>query len=401
MDANNVEVQSRRIKKARAHMLMDYPFFGYLTMNLRLHPAPLPFKTMMTDGYRLYFDPDGYMKDWSDAQLIAAVAHEVMHCALGDIWRRDERTVMRWNIATDLVINAILKSDGMTLGPKWLYDPQYEGMSAEEVYAKLPEDVGRCSGNHSGDPSDGPPCDGSCRHNGQDTLDDPDMWKGGGSKYQDEEDKEESTGKDAGYWKDRMIEAAQSAKQQGKLPGHIQSMIDELLAPKIDWREQLWDFVTATIPNQYRLIPPNKRYLYSPIYLPSMYGEHVEMVVAIDTSGSTYEWQQQFISEVAAIAAQFDSFVIHYMQCDSYVGLYREITLDDQSDWPMEVTGHGGTSFRPVFEKVKELELDPPILIYLTDLMGSFPDNAPSYPVLWVATEDLEVPFGNKILIKK
>jgi len=71
--------------------------------------------------------------------------------------------------------------------------------------------------------------------------------------------------------------------------------------------------------------------------------------------------------------------------CDASVDRVDE--LDDASDleWLRKNPGKGGggTDFRPVFEEIAEMGLEPDALIYFTDSYGSFPTEAPTYPVLW------------------
>jgi hypothetical protein len=40
------------------------------------------------------------------------------------------------------------------------------------------------------------------------------------------------------------------------------------------------------------------------------------------------------------------------------------------------------------------------VLIYLTDLYGTFPEQPPGYPVIWAAINDQQAPFGTTIQIK-
>ena len=52
--------------------------------------------------------------------------------------------------------------------------------------------------------------------------------------------------------------------------------------------------------------------------------------------------------------------------------------------------GGGGTSFIPVFDRIKELELEHrrvDALLYLTDGMGSYPGQEPEYPVYFAMEE--------------
>jgi predicted metal-dependent peptidase len=62
--------------------------------------------------------------------------------------------------------------------------------------------------------------------------------------------------------------------------------------------------------------------------------------------------------------------------------------------------GGGGTDFRPVFDRIAEEPEPPNALVYLTDLYGSFPDQAPAYPVIWAANNDQTGPFGETVHLK-
>jgi predicted metal-dependent peptidase len=59
--------------------------------------------------------------------------------------------------------------------------------------------------------------------------------------------------------------------------------------------------------------------------------------------------------------------------------------------------GRGGTDFRPVFEYAKKVNANG--VIYLTDMMGTFPETC-SLRTLWVSTEkDQTAPFGKVIYL--
>ncbi|MBU1067600.1 hypothetical protein KKE60_07410, partial [Patescibacteria group bacterium] len=201
-------------------------------------------------------------------------------------------------------------------------------------------------------------------------------------------------------WKQRVAQAANQARMQGKLPGHLATLVEEVLYPTVDWRDLLRDFVQTAAKNDYRLMPPNKRYLWWPMYLPSLKGEHLEIAIAIDTSGSIWnKLLAKFYSEVRGIALEYESWVIHLFLCDAQMHDYRAISSEDEDeDWPKEMKGRGGTSFVPVFEAIEEKGLWPSCLVYLTDLAGIFPQGAPDYPVIWLTTRpEADVPFGDKI----
>lgn len=391
----------RRMSIARAKMLLKTPFWGYLAFHLEMVPKDdLQFGTMATDGNKLFYCPKT-VATWTNEQLVGGIAHELGHCAFGHLWRRETRNPMLWNYATDYSINGMLLKEQFILPEGVLFNAAFNDKGSEEIYSLLLKEQansGEDEGDGSGASGEGGDSNGLPKGNGK-PLDDAKMWEEatqGKAQQQGEDTKNER------YWAEKVAQAASTAKMQGRLPAHLESLISDILSPKLNWKEILQERVVATIKNDFRLVPPNKRYLTmfdtGPLYLPSRQGEHLKIVVVIDTSGSTIPYQQQFVSEIYSIAAQFDSYEIHYMQCDAQVDLYQVLTLEDRDNWPMIVTGGGGTSFIPPFEKVEEENIDPPLLVYLTDLMGSFPDVPPEYPVLWITTEDLDIPFGEKIL---
>ena len=103
----------------------------------------------------------------------------------------------------------------------------------------------------------------------------------------------------------------------------------------------------------------------------------------------------RFSAENAYLCVRKDDYEIQ--QIENFSG---DTPLPPNYQW--ESYGHGGTSFIPPFEYVKEHELHPDILIYLTDGYGDAPEKAPKFPVLWVLTNDGEEPalWGKKIKLR-
>jgi predicted metal-dependent peptidase len=69
---------------------------------------------------------------------------------------------------------------------------------------------------------------------------------------------------------------------------------------------------------------------------------------------------------------------------------------------PISLTpvGGGGTEFAPCFDWVEERGIMPQTMVFLTDLSGSFPSDAPCYPVLWASNGRRQAPFGAVIPIE-
>jgi predicted metal-dependent peptidase len=157
--------------------------------------------------------------------------------------------------------------------------------------------------------------------------------------------------------------------------------------------------VAATAPSDYRWTPPNRRYIGSGLYLPSVELRGLgEIVIAVDTSGSIGKHElEQFAAEISAISEETQPEAIHVVYCDAAVRCVQQFGPSEPVR--LEPKGGGGTDFRPAFDWVAENDFAPVCLIYLTDLCcDSFPE-APEYPVLWVTDSRSTAPFGETVRI--
>jgi predicted metal-dependent peptidase len=201
-------------------------------------------------------------------------------------------------------------------------------------------------------------------------------------------------------WDNALSAALASAKAQGRLPATLERGLSKLLEPQVDWREHLAvtmsrrlgaDFSTwNTLDNELML-----RGIGSPSKV--KYGCET-IVFAVDTSGSiNQKTMDMFCTEGIGLMEQARPRSLIFVQCDAAVQEWVE--LDTPDDMMREIKGGGGTSFVPVFERLAREGVEPEVLIYLTDLMGTFPSEAPGYPVIWCTIYDSAVPFGDKVLL--
>lgn len=202
---------------------------------------------------------------------------------------------------------------------------------------------------------------------------------------------------------DSLVRAAQIAKSAGKLPGRWEEYIDKLLTPQIDWKNRLRHLIHVTAKNRYRWVPPNRRYIYNDMYVPSLQGESLEIAVGMDTSGSiSTEEFTVGLSEVIAIADEFESHRIHLIQCDAAIHDYKVIEQGDEV--PKYMKGRGGTSFKPIFEKVNERIAEGDAIVALLVFSDGYPnDDWPKpleIPVIWVLTTDVVPPWGEAVRLK-
>ena len=192
-----------------------------------------------------------------------------------------------------------------------------------------------------------------------------------------------------------LAAAQQVERRQGNLPSHLKGVVGRLLKGRIDWREQLAQFVTNAFGGSRRWLPPSRRHIARGLYLQSSRQERLRAVVAIDTSGSTTCDLPRFFGELQGLLASFGSYEITVIQCDAavqHIEKFDEMRTVDALRLgldALEFYGGGGTSFQPVFDYVAERpELEPSVLIYITDGYGSVGKESPPYPVLWLLTGD-------------
>jgi len=348
--------QMRRMVQARTALLLDQPFFGVLALHLELVEDPTC-QTAWTDGKRLGFSPAFVDKQTQD-QLVGLTAHEVLHPACGHNWRRDAREARKWNAAADYAINPILTEAGFALPDGGLNDPQYAGKSSEWIFDRLPD------GTDGGD---------GCRD-------------------------AEGDGPSEADWQQAKEQAINSAAAQGKLPESLRRLIGDATKAKVDWRSLLRRYIQDVCKSDYSWRRPNRRYIGSGLYLPVLHAETVgRIAVAVDTSGSVDDvLLAQFAGEIQAICAEVQPAAVEVIYCDAAV---NHTDTYERGETP-DITPHGGggTAFAPVFEHVDAQDEQPIVVVYLTDLCGSFPDVAPDYPVIWCVTGGATgAPFGDVV----
>jgi predicted metal-dependent peptidase len=409
------------------------------------------------NGVHLGYDPAFVMKQ-SSAELTALLAHEVMHCASGHPWRRDARDPGRWNEACDRVINPILRDAGHKLpeGALFELEPAHKGKSSEWVYDRIipPPSQGQGSGPArpqasagqqgpgsgsgqgqtppSGPPGSPPQGQGNDPAGPQDRPNTPGAGSGGPSAPQGRRD--EASGKGPGHksdpgnpghksdplgevrdappltdaddedataseeaWKRAVQQAANVAKMRGKLPGSLERFAAKAAEARVDWRSAMRRFVQEVATSDYSFARPNARYVASGLILPGLRSQEVGIVaVAVDTSGSVDQvLLNHFAAELQSIVDEVRPRETRVLYCDAKV--QREETFLPDDVIALKPYGGGGTDFAPVFHAIEQWDEDPVVVVYLTDLLGSFPRKEPEMPVLWVTGPNdrpRPVPFG-------
>jgi len=346
----------------RCHVqLMKHPSFCLFSGLFMVGKVSVDDKTptAKTNGLDVTYGRD-FVGSLNDKQLGFLILHENMHKAYRHlvVWKTLYKR-NRWlaNAACDYVINLQLMDydphgqdiefptdkDGNQIG---LVDEKYRGMDAHQVFLKLLEEHG-----------DVQPPDGG------EGLDDHD-W----------ESAEEMTDKE----KEEAAKEIEDALRQGqilvgKMKGNVSREVQDLLTPKVDWKEALRDFIKSTTAGKdqttWRRL--HKRYIGMDIVMPSTFDEKVgPITVAIDTSGSIgHEELAQFLSEVKLICEEVRPEKLDILYWDTRVAgheVYSDAELANVV-YVTEAKGGGGTEPSCVPKYMRKHNMTPECLIMLTD----------------------------------
>jgi len=401
-----------RLGAARTRLALEHPFIGALVLHLPLAASRSGHcETLATDARAIYYNPE-YVTGSTQAELRFLLAHEALHCALGQFARRGHRDRRRWDVACDHAVNLLLIEEGLAPVPGALASAEFRGLAAEEIYPLVPHDPAeRTLDRHlfEGYADAGP--DGAAARTAsapRGHLAVP-RWLAGAS-WDDAGSEPHAPGgvgepapgvPDAAalarLWRGRMVAAAQQARLAGRMPASWLRRIDRLAAPQLPWQFLLARHLASALRDDYSFQRPSRR--EGDAILPRLAGGALELCVALDTSGSIgAEDLAQFGAALDALKGQVRAAVT-VLACDE--------RLADDGPWtyqpwqpivlPPAIGGGGGTRFVPVFDWIAAGRCVPDLLIYFTDADGEFPARAPAFPVLWLVKGGRPVPWGERI----
>lgn len=381
-----------RMTRARIQLGRDARTQFYFSCSMRLRVESTPdIPTFATDGTRLLYNPE-FLQTLDDEELLATVVHETEHCVMLHPYRRGNRDALQWNIATDYSINNRMEKAGFKLPAGALIDHQFDGMSAEQVYAKRasqgnPQPKGGKKPDPNGNPDDsimgdcptGDVQDAPSPGQGKGTPDPNGTPSGPGNADTPTPD----DGMSEQDWKIAAEQAAMLSRKAGSMDGNLDRAIKNGRTPATDCWQALKEFIEHTQSADYSWSQPNRRFIHDNVYLPGVVKENTgEFVIAVDTSGSiTGPLLDSFSAHIAAIMSEHKPERVHVAYCDHKL---QSVEVFEQGDEiQLHARGGGGTAFQPVFDWMREKELEPKAVIYLTDSYGPIPNAPPDCPVLW------------------
>ena len=361
-------VVREKLITARVGLLLRASFFGNLATRLKLVNADEWCPTAATDGRNFYYNTR-FIDMLKPKEVEFLFGHEVLHCVYDHMGRRGDRDPQLWNVADDYCVNADLKKhrvgEFITTVP-CLYDSKYEGKSAEEVYDDLYEnaekiDIGSLIDKLLDDHLDGEGTDANGDKDG-----DEKSGSGGGKPKLTEEEKQQI--KDE--IKEAVLAAAAASDGAGNLPAGVRRIIQDMTAPKMNWRELLRMQLESTIKSDYSWMRSSRKGWDMDAVMPGQKpDELIDIAIFIDASGSIDgRMLKDFLSETSGIMDQFASYRVHLATFDTKVYNPQQFdseNLDSIADY--EVEGGGGTDFDSIFEYLKDQQIEPKRLVVFTD----------------------------------
>ena len=363
----------QRIKKVVIWMMNDarFAFFsGVAMMGKSEISKQVP--TAATNGRDKLYNPD-FIAPLNEKQLRFLVLHENYHAGArhlsiyNELQKLDARCT---NMALDHWINNALQD----ADPEWkdiefikggCLDRKYQDWPVKKIFMDLRQQQEDDSGSGSGA-----------------GLDEHD-WEGAESMTPQE-------AKELAQEIDQALR--QGAILAGKLGGNENRAVTEMLAPKVDWKTVLAEFVKDVMAGKDSTSwsKLNRRFVGQGVYLPAAVSESIgKLCIAIDTSGSIgQEMINIFASELVSICREVQPDGVDIVWWDSAVCGVQEFARDqfDGIDGKLQPVGGGGTTPQCVADWLDENKHGKHVAVVL--LSDGYVNGWPQFdiPALWCLT---------------
>ena len=138
-------IKSRAVS-AKEWFISSYPLLGALVASFKIvedlpvcQRMSIRIAAVSSSMREIYINPTAGL---SESECRFVIAHEILHAALRHDARHEWRDAYLWNVACDFVVNSWLIEMDIGNPPAGvLYDEQFKGLSAEEVYDRIVKDM--------------------------------------------------------------------------------------------------------------------------------------------------------------------------------------------------------------------------------------------------------------------
>ena len=362
--------------------------------------------TAATDGKKIIYNEQFF---WSlDYQVrITLICHELLHILLGHHLRMRGKDGELWNCACDYVINQILVDMGFTPIDEWLFDPQYKGKSAEDVYAILKKQDQQKQDQQKQQSKDS-----------SGSFQEPKNAQGNQlseSELEEEKVKAESEAREAKSQLNRRMKGIKNSdtltgqcKKQlldeiGKGSGGFVERLEDIKHSRIDWRLVISRFLLeeneTEIDRETFNFYQMENQDFELIENARRSNEFGKVAFCMDVSGSLSHMAKDVCSEAFHALEQVQRGELLTYYISTHIERKEVITTPDQ----LKTVSGGGTDFDCFFnqECLKD-DFEAEGIIFVTDGYVNSNWIEPPCKVLWVLTQANEhfektVPFGETV----
>lgn len=377
MNQNNQILAKENLEKAIIGLLNNYPFYGFFLNGCRRiftdNDKDMPTCGVnVTDKVNLYIN-NNFWNSLTKDEREGILQHEVDHIINLHMLRCENKDNKTFNEAADIAINQYIDPKKVRTGlfphtiTKVFGIKVLEKMPAEYYYEILKNEKEKNKnkqGNEIGD-----------------TLDNHNIWEKGEKNQEAVEQIVKASAKNA----------MDKAKAIGNLPGNLEGILNELFKPKINWKQQLKQFIQASLKYNKESSRKKRNKRYGIIYAGKKKTDLLRIYIAVDTSGSVSDNElTQFFSEVNDMVAKNLNLTIKILIADSQI----QDTFEYKKNMKIPIKGRGGTAYQPAIEYTNNTNEHVDGLIYFGDGDSADIPIKPKYPVLWALTRQNKNPFN-------
>jgi predicted metal-dependent peptidase len=364
------EVAAALVKRCKAQAMSlgwKFPFFLPSIARIEFIAAKFPPTACVDLKGRIRVNPE-FAGTLKDSELQFVIAHELMHLLMLHHDRRGHRDPLRWNIATDLIINRTLKNVANQAGAGSftmpsvgiIADEDQAEMTAEQLYSELPEPSAQQKAQHSQGTM---PVGAGC---GPQPGDQP----GDGDTEQDKLTEDQLKRQ----WRECAAQSQLSGRQAGTQEGNMLADLLDVPPPKVRWSEVLRGALYRAIAEAGRddvSWSRRSRRSGTEIILPGGITYRCKASVVIDSSGSmSDEDLARCVAETTAIVnnCRVPVFLVvhdHAVQEACWIRPGARTTVHNNIKKRMK--GRGGTSFVEAYDRVEKEPGKFNVMVHLTD----------------------------------
>ena len=364
-------------------------------------PSPAGVRFMF-NKYEMFINPLLFGLYTTDEQ-IAILKHEMLHIINLHIVRQKDREHKKWNYASDLSINQLIKNipeDGLQ-PEKFSFE---KNLNAEQYYDLIPTQYTGGGGGEGENDGEGGESSGGGQGEGEgqgsgEVIDDEQKLKnmiasalqqakngmiGDHSKWKESEGDEQA----AKEITRQMTETATN-KSRGMSPAECSDAIAMLkMKEQINWKKELRRIVGNRKAFSKLTIKKNDRRFPDRKDLRGKTNDHVaDILVILDVSGSMSDEELLYgLNETRAIAEKAGAGV-KIMQVDTEPKLVEDF---DPKSKKFTRRGFGGTYLYPAVEFAMKNKVRFDAVVMVTDgyIESTWDGRIPRVPFIWLVTQD-------------